>query len=183
MTSHPGKSFCLLLFFVVTCWERIFIQWRYRGRKKTACGNGVSTAEGHRGRMFGSVRLQCKRTDSLGRESLRRGLGRSPPHSSRTSAQPQVAKRSKCTGRSVGLHLRAPGAGGGVCFASRGAPTRPECSLLPLLPLSPHSRRAAGGRNKRTPVACLRLVQVLFRPRRCKSVKLWVEKNCLLPRG
>lgn len=29
-------------FFVVTCWERIFIQWRYRGRKKRPAGYGGS---------------------------------------------------------------------------------------------------------------------------------------------
>lgn len=78
MTSHPGKSFCLLLFCCDLLGEKFHPVALLRSQKETL-GNGGPEFPRQRNTECGcSLRLQCKRTRS-GRESLRRGLGRSPP--------------------------------------------------------------------------------------------------------
>lgn len=50
-------------FFVVTCWERIFIQWRYRGRKKRPAGTEARSFHGgetpRADVRFGSTTMQA----------------------------------------------------------------------------------------------------------------------------
>lgn len=152
MTSHPGKSFCLLLFFF--CCDLLgenFYPVALSRSQKTTCGNEGSEFPRRRDTEGGClVRFDYNasgRALAVSRsEEVSVGL---PPLIQNLRAA--TSGQAEQVYGSVGLHLLAPRVGGGVCFESRGASARPEC---PLVPLSPHSRRLAG-RAKQAHTCCL----------------------------